>query len=160
MNSDYPYLEFIKIVKDCRNVMVEDTLQTNSPDLYDALYSNVNSKIHEIKLELYELKWLEMHWDKISEFVGSKNYSNDEKKEFVALFTKWYEEYINKWKLSEFDALIFEERISILKMLISVNDEWEQNMKRIKVSFKQSKKILNEKIKILEESDYEGKDMR
>lgn len=40
--------------------------------------------------------------------------------------------------------------MDILKSLISVNNEWEQNLKRMKVSFEKSEKILNEKIKALE----------
>lgn len=151
MNSNFPYLKFLDISKECRNAMISDTLNDNSPDLYDALYSDINSEIYEIKLELYELKWLEMHWKKIEYFVDKRDCSITEKKELVSMFAKWYKDFVSNWNYTEFDTIIFEERMNILRALITVNTEWEQNIKRMKVSFEQSKKILNEKIKELEE---------
>ena len=52
VSSDYPYLEFIRIAKECRNILIDDTLSSNSPDLYDALYSDSKGQIYQIKLEL------------------------------------------------------------------------------------------------------------
>jgi len=43
-------------------------------------------------------------------------------------------------------TVIFEERINILKALITVNNKWETNLKNMTVPFKRSKKILTEKI--------------
>lgn len=150
MNRDFPYLKMLGIFRECRDTMIADTLNDNSPDLYDALYSNVNSKIHEIKLELYELKWIEMHWKKMNYFIDKRDCSVAEKKELVSMFAKWYKDFVSNWNYTEFDTIIFEEKMNILRALISVNSEWEQNIKRMKVSFEQSKKILNEKIKELE----------
>lgn len=150
MNSDFPYLKFLDISRECRNTMIADTLNNNSPDLYDALYSNVNGEIHEIKLELYELKWIEMHWKKINYFIDKRECSIAEKKELVSMFAKWYKDFVSNWNYTEFDTIIFGEKMNILRALISVNSEWEQNIKRMKVSFELSKKILNEKIKKLE----------
>lgn len=150
MSSDYPYLEFIKIAKECRIVLIEDTLSSNSPDLFDALYSNSQSQIHHIKLELYEIKWIELHWKKISEAIENRVCTPTERKELISMFAKWYRDFVSNWNYTEFDTVIFEERMNVLKALISVNSEWERNLKRMKVSFEQSKKILNEKIKTLE----------
>lgn len=147
MNRDFPYLKMLDISRECRDTMVEDILKDNSPDLYDALYSNVDSKIHEIKLELYEVKWIEMHWEKIRYAIDKRECSIAEKKELVSMFANWYKDFISNWNYTEFDKIIFEERMSILQALISVNSDWEQNIKRMQVSFKQSKKILNKKIK-------------
>ena len=145
MNSDYPYLEFIRIAKECRDILIEDTLSSNSPDLYDALYSNSQSQIHQTKLELYEIKWIELHWRKINETIENSDCSPSEKKELISIFAKWYRDFVSNWNYTEFDTVIFEERMNILKSLISVNNEWESNLKRMKVSFEQSKKILSEK---------------
>lgn len=155
MGSDYPYLEFIKIAKECRDILIEDTLMSNSPDLYDALYCNPKSKIHQIKLELYEIKWIELHWKKINETIENITCSLFKKKEMISMFAKWYREYVSNWNYTKFDTVIFEERMNILKALISVNNEWEQNLKRMKVSFEQHKKILNEEIKALEGEECE-----
>lgn len=150
MNTTYPYLEFLRISKECRDILIADTLEGNSPDLYDALYSNPKSEIHEIKLELYEIKWMELHWRKITEAVEKRVCSVSEKKELVSLYAKLYGDFVSDWNYTEFDTIIFEERMSILKALISVNNEWEQNLKRMKVSFERSIKLLNEEIKQLE----------
>lgn len=154
MNSDYPYLEFIRIAKECRDILIEDTLSSNSPDLYDALYSNSQSQIHQTKLELYEIKWIELHWRKINETIENSDCSPSERKELISMFAKWYRDFVSNWNYTEFDTVIFEERMNILKSLISVNNEWESNLKRMKVSFEQSKKILSEKIKSLEMEEY------
>ena len=154
MNSDYPYLEFIRIAKECRDILIEDTLSSNSPDLYDALYSNSQSQIHQTKLELYEIKWIELHWRKINETIENSDCSPSERKELISMFAKWYRDFVSNWNYTEFDTVIFEERMNILKSFISVNNEWESNLKRMKVSFEQSKKILSEKIKSLEMEEY------
>lgn len=146
VNRDFSYLKMLDFSRECRNTMIADTLNDNSPDLYDALYSNVNSETHKIKLELYELKWIEMYWEKINYFIDKRDCSIAEKKMLV----KWYKDFVNNWNYSEFDTSIFEEKMKILRALISLNNEWEQNIKMIKVSFKRSKKILNKKIKKLE----------
>ncbi len=150
MNSDFPYSKFLDIFRECRNTMIADTLNDNSPDLYDALYSNVNSTIHELKVELYELKWIEMHWEKINYFIDKRDCSIAEKKELVSMCAKWYKDFVSNWNYTEFDTIIFGEKMNILQEIILLNSEWEQNIKRMKVSFVQSKKILNEKIKRIE----------
>lgn len=80
MHSDYPYFKFLEIAKDCRKTIIEDALFLNSPDLYDALYSDAESQICPIKFELYELKWIEQHWQKIIETIDSRQCSLSEKK--------------------------------------------------------------------------------
>lgn len=150
MNIYYPYLEFIKIVKECRNILIDDTLKSNSPDLFDALYSDANSKVYNIKLELYEIKWIEIHWKKINEIIENSECSLSEKKEMISTFSKLYKDYYSNWKYAELDNIIFEERINILKSLISVNSKWDNNLKRMKVLFEQQKKILDKKIKMFE----------
>ena len=145
MNSDYACMEFIKIAKECRDTLVEDTL-CESPDLYDALFSDFQDEIYKIKIELYEIKWLELHWKKISSTLERNETSLQERKEDISAFAKWYEDFVSEWNYTEFDTVIFEERINILKELITVNNKWETNLKNMTVSFKRSKKILTEKI--------------
>jgi len=154
MIEDYPYLEFIRIAKECRDVLMKDTLSSNSPELFDALYSSVQSQIHQVKLELYEIEWIELHWKKINESIENREYSPMKRKEFVSIFAKWYRDFVVNWNYTEFDIAIFEERMNILKELISVNSKWESNLKKMKVSFDRSKKILNQKIKAFETGEY------
>ena len=154
MISDYPYLEFIRIAKECRSILINDTLNTNSPDLYGALYSNSQSQIYQIKLELYEIKWIELHWKKINETIENRDCSLVERKKLISMFAKWYKEFVSNWNYTEFDAVIFEERMNILKALISVNSDLEDNLNRMKVSFEQHEKLLKKKIKEFETEEH------
>ena len=149
MSNNYPYLEFIRIIRECREILAEDILNESSPSLYDALYSDSESLISQVKLELYELEWIELHWKKINNAIENSIYTLSEKKELISIFAKWYKDFVINWNYTEFDTVICEERISILKNLISVNNEWEKSLKKMEVSFAQSKKVLNEKIKML-----------
>lgn len=151
MNSDYPYLEFIRITKECREQMAEDFLEENSSDLYDALYSDSASTICQVKLELYEIQWLEKHWNKLDEVIQNKDCSNIEKKVMLSKMAKWYLDYAAKWEYTAFEALVFEERREILQALIAMDDKWEQNLKKMKVSFEKDIRIMEEKIRQYEE---------
>lgn len=114
--------------------------------MYDALFSDFQDEIYKIKIELYEIKWLELHWKKISSTLERNETSLQERKEDISAFAKWYKDFVSEWNYTEFDTVIFEERINILKALITVNNKWETNLKNMTVSFKRSKKILTEKI--------------
>ena len=67
------------------------------------------------------------------------------------MFSKWYESFVSAWNYTVFDTVIFEERRKILEAMITVNSDWEKNLKRMKVSFDKSIKMLNQKIKEFEE---------
>lgn len=159
MNNDYPYLECIRIARECRNVLVKDTLEANSPDLYDALYSNSESQIHRIKLELYEVKWIALHWEKISEIIENRSCSMSEKKKLMSVFAKWHRGFVSNWNYDEFSsdgfesALkdIYEKKINVLAALISIDSKWEQSLKEIKILFKREEKILNKKMQAFKE---------
>lgn len=88
----------------------------------------------------------ELHWKKISSTLERNETSLQERKEDISAFAKWYKDFVSEWNYTEFDTVIFEERINILKALITVNNKWETNLKNMTVSFKRSKKILTEKI--------------
>lgn len=146
---DSIYIELINLFKNCRNILIDDTLSSSSPDLYDALYSNLNSEIYKIKIELYEIEWLELHWKKIIETIKLNDHSETEKKELLSITAKLYTNFINDWNYKRSDPIIFEKIKNILKNLISINNEWEKNLKRMNVSFEKSKKILNNRIEEL-----------
>lgn len=151
MNSNFPYLEFLKIAREKREEIILDTYEGNSPDLYDALYSDIHQKISKIKLEYYELKWIESYWKSIESNIASKDFSDKEKKELISKFSKWYDDFICSWNYTSFDVVVFEERRKILKALITVNNDWEKNVKRMDVLFEKDFKTLNKKIQDLQE---------
>lgn len=146
---DIFYLTLRDILKDCRLRIIEDTLEGKSDDLYDALYDNADSEIFNIKLELYELGWIELHWKRITDSIEKKDFTNMEKRNLISAYAKWYEQFVSHWNYSELDVLIIEDRMNILRTIISANDEWDQSLKKMEVSFSQSRKELNTRIKEL-----------
>lgn len=150
MNQDDPYCIFLRVAEECRNELLLDTLENNSVELDAALLSNVNSEIFRVEIELYELMWIEKHWEKLIQEIENRNLSISDRKKAVTLFSKWYLQFISEWEYTEFDSLAFKERKKILNAIISVNNEWDKSLKRMKVSFERSKKNLKLKLKELE----------
>ncbi len=150
MNNDSPYMVILDVVKRCRGQLVEDTLKNASIDLYDALYTNVESEICATKIELYELEWIELHWKRITEAIEVRNIDVSEKKRLLSMSARWYMQFMSNWNYSDLDTLMLGEKINILRTLVSINSEWEQNLQKIKVSFVKSEKKLKTKIKELE----------
>lgn len=153
METQFPYMTFIMACKTCRKALVADTLQgisedhCNVEDLYDALYSEADSEIFQIKLELYELEWVAKHWNDAAERIRQENLTSQEKKNILARFAEYFTSFLSHWNYSAFDALIFDEKESILRAIISANSNWEQNLKKMEVSFTKSKKLLKAKLK-------------
>ena len=67
LQTDTIYNRLLVSIKDCRMKCIEDTLSGTNPDLYNALYSDSDKLIYKTKLELYELKWIELHLKKMNE---------------------------------------------------------------------------------------------
>ena len=150
MNNDYLYLETLKIAHECREKLISDTLNEDAQDLYDALYESGDREISEVKFELYEIGWLELHWEKFLEILDKNEYSSTEKRKLLLKIENWYQNYIENWDYTTFEALAFEEKRNVLKELIATDARWNENLKKMKVSFARSKKLLQYKIKQLE----------
>lgn len=160
MNDDFPYLAFMEVLRMGRNQLIEDTAEGCSEDLYDALYCKADTDIYNVKMELYELLWIEGHWNRLINRLEEKEGIEKEKKEIISLFANWFKSFVNNWNYSELDILIFEEKMNILRSLISVNNEWEKNIKKMKVSFEKSKKQMKTRIKELEDTYGSNKSSR
>lgn len=153
MKSVFPYIAFMKILEKGREKMVYDTMQSCSPTLYDALYSMEDSESFELKMELYELEWIEYHWKLVIEKLNKKKLLDTEKRELLSIFAAWLKDLFSLDDNSTaFDVLIIEEKMNILKSMISLNSEWERNIKKMKVSFEKSKRQLDMRIKEIERS--------
>ena len=156
MDTQFPYMTFIKVCKTCRNALVADTLQSTPEDhcaledLYSALYSEVDSEVFPIKLELYELEWIAKHWKDAAEHIQREDFTVQEKRKILARFAEYFSSFLSHWNYSEFDALIFDEKEKILRAIISTNDSWEQNLKKMELSFTKSKRLLKTKLKEFE----------
>lgn len=142
----------MEILEKGREKMVNDTMQSCSPALYDALYSMKDSEIFELKMELYELEWIEYHWTLVIEKLNKKKLLDTEKRELLSIFAAWLKDLFSLDNSTGFNVLfdvqiMMEEKINILKSIISVNSEWKQNIEKMKVSFERNKRQLNKRIK-------------
>ena len=142
----------MEILEKGREKMVNDTMQCCSPALYDALYSMKDSEIFELKMELYELEWIEYHWILVIEKLNKKKLLDTEKRELLSIFAAWLKDLFSLDNSTGFNVLfdvqiMMEEKINILKSIISVNSEWKQNIQKMKVSFERNKRQLNKRIK-------------
>ncbi len=63
----------LQISRECRDNLIKDTLNNTNKDLIDILYDNVNSEIFNVRIELYELKWIESHWKMITDVLEHKD---------------------------------------------------------------------------------------
>ncbi len=145
MIENFAYLTFLNITKECRNELIDDILKGESVDLYDALLSDGNSEIGKIKMEYYELTWLELHWTKIVKVIDENEFEINFNIELLSLFSKWYLDYVANWNYTELDNLFFEEKARILKNLISLSSKWDNEIKNMKITFAREKKMLNKR---------------
>lgn len=151
MNKDFPYICFKEILKRGRQELINNVLNEN-PDLYTALYKDLDSSIYTICMELYEVKWLNAHWKAVLTVLEQKNLSSYDRQILISLFAKWYSDFIKQWDYTSFDRNLFDEKMSILRSLMIQNTNWENNLKKVQVSFEKSERILDEKIKELKEN--------
>ena len=126
----------MEILEKGREKMVNDTMQCCSPALYDALYSMKDSEIFELKMELYELEWIEYHWILVIEKLNKKKLLDTEKRELLSIFAAWLKDLFSLDNSTGFNVLfdvqiMMEEKINILKSIISVNSEWKQNIQKM-----------------------------
>ena len=124
-------------------------------ELYDALYDGINRKVlFETKLQLQELMWLELHWKNIEDKINSYSFSERERKRCLSMFIQWYGAFLKKWSYKEFEINVFEERTKILRGIIDMGNNWEEEQKRKRVFFKKRKKELEKKIEEIREGRY------
>ncbi len=70
------------------------------------------------------------------------------------MFIQWYGGFLKKWSYEEFEINVFEERTKILRGIIDVSNNWEEEQKRKSVFFKKRKKELEKKIEEIREGRY------
>lgn len=155
MTSDFPYVCFLDILQKRRARLIDDSTEGDT-DLYLALYKGANSRVYDVYVELYELKWLRSHWDAVLQVLEQYRLSNSEKKRLIALFSEWYSDFLKQWSYTAMDGTFFTERLVLLRELIVQNSKWEHNIKKVQVSFDKNEKILNDKLKELKRSDNNG----
>ena len=55
-------LNLLKVFKKCREDLINDSINLESPELARALYMKSSNNVRHSLIELYELKRLRKHW--------------------------------------------------------------------------------------------------
>ena len=153
LQTDTIYNRLLVSIKDCRMKCIEDTLSGTNPDLYNALYSDSDKLIYKTKLELYELKWIELHLKKMNEIIDNKYCLSLDREYIASIIAKFYSKFIEKWNKSDFDISIFEEKKRLLKDIINTNCNWDSVIKQMEVAFERDRKILKKNIEKLKSKE-------
>lgn len=135
--------KFISIMQKCRQQLIADVLDGN-PDLYKFLYEN--KKVGELYAKRYELKWLESHFLECEKILSAADFSLATKRELLKIFLQWYQKFISAWGYTSADAFTFSAEIESLENLIDTNQNWENALKKVQVSFLRETKILDKQI--------------
>lgn len=137
--------KFISIMSVCRHQLISDVMEEN-PDLYKFLYEDRNKKIVELYKRCYELKWLESHLLECEKILTATDFSIATKRELLRIFLQWYQKFLAEWGYNSTDAIFFRAEIESLENLIDTNQNWENDFKKLQVSFQRETKILEKQI--------------
>ncbi len=138
--------KFIPIMKKCRQQLVAD-VSNEDPDLYNFLYQDKNRKICELLKKRYELKWFENHLNECQRILSSANFSSATKCELLRIFLQWYQKFLLAWGYIPTDAFLFDAEKESLENMIDANQNWEDDLKKIRTKFMREFKILDKQIK-------------
>ncbi|OON94188.1 MAG: hypothetical protein ATN31_04200 [Candidatus Epulonipiscioides saccharophilum] len=149
MNYKY-YSLSLDILHSCRSQMINNILD-NDPNIYYALYSDLNSEVYNIYTKIYDLEWLKSHSDKFIEALSTLSYH--EKKEFRSLFLSTLNDLANSWKDTSINLHFIEEQLQLLRSLILDNNRWNHNLNKLQVNFIKENKLLDKQLANLLQSD-------
>lgn len=158
-----PQIVLMEISKECRSTLYDDILE-KMPLLYKVLYSNKDSKIFRVYQELYDLNWLNLHWDKLSEYIRKHKLGAIQKGEILSLFAGWYCSFIEHSSMDKSlycnNILLMKEvlelKITDLESIIEFNKRCELNIARIETSFMESIKLMQDKLEEFKPENRKG----
>lgn len=137
-------LNFLEKVKENRQKIFSDVEKTN-PDLYFALRTKIHSTKQDVYLRLYDLSWFQNLWASTQPLFEKKDLSEEEKRQLV----DWYDKFLKLWEFSCFGKTLISEEKRILKDMLSMNEKWEENVKRMEDKFLKMKVELDKKLEHL-----------
>ncbi len=138
---------FIGIMKSCRRQLVEDVF-CNDYDLYNFLCED-KKHVRILYRQLYELKWLELHWKKCELLIDEKNLPLATRREILKIFLRRYSDFVAGWDYKPTDAVLFKANIESLNTLIITEKQWTEQLNQLKTSFLLETKALD---KLIEEA--------
>ena len=148
-------LNLLKVFKKCREDLINDSINLESPELARALYMKSSNNVRHSLIELYELKRLRKHWCLLEDTI-SNLITNSVKRKYIAIYSLWYKCFLEENPFLVVDQKIFNERIKILNQLIVINDNWESyKMDALFLKDQRRLEIKISKIKNRENDEYE-----
>ena len=151
--TDQAFLFALKSFEEERRKLIDDSLEQSaeSADLYDGLLENKNTTLREIEFERYELLTLKRHWEcameQIEQLPETEYYAN------LKLFVKVYRRYIADIRGTMLDMNFLDANLEGLDKLLDTNKNWEENLKKLHIDFKKSKKKFDDNIEILRKAE-------
>ena len=138
-------LNLLKVFKRCREDLINDSINLDSPELARALYMKSSNNVRHSLIELYELKRLRKHWCLLESTI-SDLITNSVKRKYISIYSLWYKSFLEENPFLVIDQKIFNERIKILNQLIVVNDNWETYISKMDALFLKDQRRLELKI--------------
>lgn len=138
-------LNLLKVFKKCREDLINDSINLDSPELARALYMKSSNNVRHSLIELYELKRLRKHWCLLESTI-SDLITNSVKRKYISIYSLWYKSFLEENPFLVIDQKIFNERIKILNQLIVVNDNWETYISKMDALFLKDQRRLELKI--------------
>lgn len=138
-------LNLLKVFKKCREDLINDSINLESPELARALYMKSSNNVRYSLIELYELKRLRKHWCLLESTI-SNLIKNSVKRKYISIYSLWYKYFLEENPFLVVDQKIFNERIKILNQLIVINDNWESYISKMDALFLKDQRRLEIKI--------------
>ena len=113
-------MNLVNVMKLCRHQLVDDVLNQN-PNLYKYLLES-NSDTRRHRKKLYELQWLEMHWQECKSRINRTNYELATRRELMKIFLGYYWEFLKSWGYAPSDALFLSSKIQAFDRLIRTEE--------------------------------------
>ena len=138
----YALQKFIDIMTSCRRRLIGDMLNQN-PNLYSYLLEN-NSDTRRHRKQLYELQWLQLHWQECEKVIERTELEFATRREMLKIFLQRYMDFAYAWDYTPTDIILLEEKIQSFNRLIQTEEHLKQCNDELQTNFLiETKKLKN-----------------
>lgn len=148
----WAYLCFLEILKESRETMCKHVKNLDAT-LYMALFKEYNSPVQKIKFQMYELKWLHSIWKSAVVKAESTSEYKGEMQKKIIQFSLLYSDFLKKFEHRFEDISIIETKLDALKLLVTLDETWQNNLEMLELQFEKDKRDFELKLKELAEEN-------
>ena len=146
--EEMAYLFALQFFEEVRAQIIGDVL-TEDADLFQALYETKHDNLREILLERYELRALQRQWTVGQEKLGRR--SEKEVHFIFPLFIRCYRDYVSGIRGNILDMYVIESKLQAIEILLEQNRAWKKDVRQLEMEFWKSDKVLEDRLKELQE---------